>query len=345
MSFFNKGTTRREFVKGITVGAAGLTAAGRLGGASLVAAQTSPTVIGPKNGKFAKYIRPIVFQDPGSGSSRPVARMDGSFLGGDTTIEFGSIVYPGKIGKEPYGAHSHDYNQVLYFMGGDCNEMGELNAEIELCMGPEKEKLLINSTTAAYIPKGFAHFPATVTRMNKRFYYMEVSLARDNKETAAEGGPEPASTVAGMMSKYRSRIVRPAFIRKKPGGMDPTNHDDSGGALASITGKDFSTLIMCESIKNAPYRFPNPAYHVHAQPEYLLFMGGDPDDPTKLGGEVELYMGAKNEVERYIFSVPSIWIVPSGLPHCPCIITKVEKPFIMTDIRPFGSGDAAPKKE
>jgi hypothetical protein len=343
MESVNGPTTRRGFVKRIAAGSMGMAAANGLG-ISNATAQTELPVIGPKNGKYAKYVRPLAFQDPGSGPMRPVSKMDGAALGSEATIEFGTFVYGGKIGKEPYGAHVHDFDQVLYFMGGDCRDMGELNAEIELCLGEEKEKVLINSTTTVFIPKGLPHFPATIRKMDKRFYYMEISLASENKEKPVAGGPEPATPVAGMASKYRSHIVRPAFIRKAPGGLDPKNMDDSGGALAGISNpKDFATLIMCESVTRAPYRFPNPAYHTHTQPEYLYFHGGDPDDPTKLGGEVELYIGGKGDSERYIFNVPTVWIVPAGVPHCPLIITRVDTPFIMTDIRPFGSGDPSPK--
>lgn len=330
------GTTRRRFVQQLTIGAAGVATASRLG-KSGAAAQAPQGVTVPKNAKFAKYVKPMIFQDPGSGSMRPVTKMNGTFLGHDISIEYGTVIYGGKMGKEPYGAHKHDFDQVLFFLGGDCNSMDDLNAEIELCLGEEKEKHLINTTTTVFIPGGLPHFPATVRKMDKRFYYMEISLARESKEIPVSGGPEP-TTVAGRASKHRSHIVRPSFMRKAPGVMDPNNRDDSGGSLAFITGSDFNTLIMCESLINAPYRFPNPAYHTHTQPEFICFMGGDPNDPTNLGGEIELYLGAKEEVERYIVTVPSVWIVPAKVPHCPLVVTKVDKPFIFTDIRPFGQG-------
>ena len=338
-----KGTTRREFVK-VTAGAAVAAAASGLKVSTAHAAQAPQAIIGPKNGRFAKYVKPINYRDPGSGSIRPWARMDSAFLEGENvTIDVGTVVYGGKIGREPYGAHVHDFDQVIYLLGGDCNEMGELNAEVELCLGAEQEIQQINSTTALYIPRGMAHFPLTVRKMNKRFYYMEISLTREYKETPVPGGSAPTEA-KGMASKYRSNITRPAFIRKTPGNMNPESKDDSGGALASITNKLFPTLIMCESLVKAPYRFPNPDYHTHTQPEFIVFMGSDPDDPTKLGGEVELYLGAKSEAERYIVNVPIVWIVPANLPHNPNIVTKIDRPFIFTDIRPYGTGDA-PRKE
>jgi hypothetical protein len=339
-----KGTTRRDFVKQVTLSAAGAAAVSGLAASAHAAAQAPPGIIGPKNAKLSRYVKPIPFQDPGSGSIRPWARMDGAFLGGEKIIvDMGTVVYAGKLGKEPYGAHVHDFDQVIYFMGGDCSDMGELNAELEVCLGPEKEKQLINSTTALYIPRGFPHFPATVKNMSKRFYYMEISLAPEYKETPVPGDAKPVEA-RGMMSKYRAHITRPAFMRKTPGMMNPESRDDSGGALASITNSLFPTLIMCESLNRAPYRFPNPDYHTHPEPEFIFFMGSDTNDPATLGGEVELYHGAKAEAERYLVTVPSVWIVPARLPHCPMIITQIDRPFIFTDVRPAGIGDGPGKK-
>jgi hypothetical protein len=333
-----KGTTRREFVK-VTAGVAVAAAASGLSVSSAHGSQAAQPIIGPKNGRFAKYVKRINYQDPGWGSIRPWARMDSAFLEGENvTIDVGTVVYGGKIGKEPYGAHVHDFDQVIYLLGGDCDEMGELNAEVELCLGAEQEIQRINSTTAVYVPGGVPHFPLTVRRMTKRFYYMEISMTREYKETPVSGGSP--TEVNGVASKYRSNMTRPAFIRKTPGNMNPESKDDSGGALASITNKLFPTRIMCESLVNAPYRFPNPYHETHPQPEFIVFMGSDPDDPTKLGGEVELYLGAKSEAERYIVTVPIVWIVPANLSHNPNIITKIDRPFIFTDIRPYGMGNA-----
>ncbi len=349
-----KGTTRREFVKRVAVSAAGAAAAGGLTSFEVSAApvpqisqvvEITPGVRGPQNGKYAKYVKPFVFQDFGSGPFRIRTKADGAFLGHDVCIEYGVFAYPGDMG----GTHTHDFDQVLFFFGGDCNDMGELNAECELCLGEEKMKAQITSTTAVFVPKGFPHYPLNVKRMDKRFFYMEVSLAGENREIPGPSGPVSTAPANFRGGKYSNRVSRPAFIRKSAGSYGPINQDDSGGALASITSSadEFPTLLMVESIKKAPYRFgPSPDMpHTHTQPEFLSFIGSDPYNPTELGAEVECYMGPEGDQERYIFTVPVMWIVPAEVPHLPLIITKVDQPFIMSDCRPFGSGRiGAPKK-
>jgi hypothetical protein len=350
MDYLNKkqeGTTRRDFVKQAAAGIAGVTVTGARTPSRAAAApapqapevvEVVPGIMGPKNGKYAKYVRPFVFQNYLPGPLRTATKADGLFLGHDVCIEYGVFAYAGRVEE----SHVHDFDQVLFFFGGDCNDLGELSAECELFLGPEKEKTRIASTTAVFLPKGFPHGPLVIKGMDRRFFYMQVSMQRENKGKPGPAGPESTAPPPMFGGKYRDRIVQPNFVRKAPGSYGPLNPDDSGGALASITSpkNEFATLMMVESIKKAPYRFgPQPDKpHTHTQPEFLSFIGADPYDPASLGGEVECYMGPEGNQERYIFTVPVMWIVPAELPHLPLIITKVDKPLIMSDCRPFGSG-------
>jgi hypothetical protein len=70
---------------------------------------------------------------------------------------------------------------------------------------------------------------------------------------------------------------------------------------------------------------PNRGAHAHPFDECLLFFGYDENDLGYLGSDMNLSLGAEYEVHR--FSVPAVAIVPKGLPHCPLITEKVEKPF------------------
>ena len=141
-------------------------------------------------------------------------------------------------------------------------------------------------------------------------------------------------------------MINAAFVRKSSWHYGPKNRDDSGGSLAFIQGKDpeFDFLIMCESLKKAPYRFgPDPDKpHAHAKPEILNFIGTDLNDLSNLGGEAELYLG--KEMERYVIDSPTSVVIPDKLAHCPLVITKVDRPFILADVRPLGSEMPKPGK-
>lgn len=69
----------------------------------------------------------------------------------------------------------------------------------------------------------------------------------------------------------------------------------------------------------------SPGGHVHPVDECLVFVGLDPDNPHYLGAEIEIAMG--KQYEKHVFSEPTVVVVPRGLPHCPLVTQKVEKPY------------------
>ena len=66
--------------------------------------------------------------------------------------------------------------------------------------------------------------------------------------------------------------------------------------------------------------------HVHpTYDECLFFFGRDPDNLDSLGAEFEIALG--EEQEKHTFNTPSVVILPKGVPHCPLITKKIDKPF------------------
>ena len=126
--------------------------------------------------KYGEYVKGLSFKDFEQGGFRQATVMDSKFLGIDTHIVYGAYWTAGRMGKEPYLPHTHDFDQVMLFLGSDMDDLGELGAEIEFCIGEEMETHMITSSTAVAIPKGVPHLPAAVNRLDKRFIFMEVSV-------------------------------------------------------------------------------------------------------------------------------------------------------------------------
>jgi hypothetical protein len=292
--------------------------------------------------KYEKYVVELTFQD-GPGLYRQMTEVSGAAYDLDFHVRYGTYLAAGQMGIESYGQHKHPFNQVNFWLGTDTDNIGDLGAEVELCLGDEWEKHMITTSTAVSIPAGLPHYPAMINRIDKRFIYVEVSCAREYREEAIHSkkkdpGNLPLST---WKAKYRPNIIPLPFIRKGPWMYGPTNRDDSGGHLAFIRGSDpgFDFLIMCESLKKAPYRFgPNPEKpHVHSLPEILFFVGTDTDNLADLGGEAEIYLGKEKEMERYLINRPTAVVIPGKIAHCPLTITRVDRPFYLMDVRPFGT--------
>ena len=65
--------------------------------------------------------------------------------------------------------------------------------------------------------------------------------------------------------------------------------------------------------------------HSHDFDEVICFIGSDPDNPHNLGAEIEFYIGG----EKHFFNKNTTIFIPRGLPHCPFIHKRVDRPFLL----------------
>lgn len=83
--------------------------------------------------------------------------------------------------KEP---HTHNVPEYFAFLGGELPDVfGSFNAEIELCLGPEREKHVITKPSFVYIPEGFPHCPLNFKKVNKPFMFQAVHLGARFQKT------------------------------------------------------------------------------------------------------------------------------------------------------------------
>jgi len=74
----------------------------------------------------------------------------------------------------PQGAHAHDADEIFFIFGSNPQNYYEFDAEIELYLGEEGEKNIIDTTSIVYIPKGLIHGPVIIKKVNKPFQWMHV---------------------------------------------------------------------------------------------------------------------------------------------------------------------------
>jgi hypothetical protein len=285
--------------------------------------------------KYEKFVKSVPFQFYERGGLRQGAEMTKEFHGFDVNVKYGSYWVAGKIGNGPYKPHIHDYDQVIILAGSDMDDIGNLGAEVELCLGENMERHMITTTTTIAIPKGMPHFPATVNKLNKRFFYIEMSLAAECKETLLETDKKPGE-IAGFRSATRKYVMPLKFERKGAWFYGKDNQDDGGGYISYVRTHDagFDFFLLYESMKKGPYRIgPDSRPHTHPHTQIMLFVGTDTDDLNELGADFEICMG--KEEEYYAFNKSTAVITPPHLPHWPGGVVKLNKPMLMVDIHPF----------
>jgi hypothetical protein len=74
-------------------------------------------------------------------------------------------------------SHEHDHEQFLFFLGGNPEDVTDLGAEIEVTLGKEAEKHVVNTATIVRIPKGLHHGPFTFKKVDKPVVFINVTLA------------------------------------------------------------------------------------------------------------------------------------------------------------------------
>jgi hypothetical protein len=72
--------------------------------------------------------------------------------------------------------------------------------------------------------------------------------------------------------------------------------------------------------------------HAHNIDELFLFIGTDPHDTLNLGGEVEFWLGERDEAEKFVTTKATGEWVPAGLAHNPHYFRRVDKPFLIVVI-------------
>jgi len=125
--------------------------------------------------KYGKYLTTeCVKSDPKKeGSNVTSTRHLESFGGGHLSIDCIYITHPHLMISQP---HKHEFAQYLSFFSANPNDAKDFDAEIEMSLGEEQEKHIINSPTAVYIPAGLHHGPINFAKINKPVLFVDIAV-------------------------------------------------------------------------------------------------------------------------------------------------------------------------
>ena len=271
--------------------------------------------------KYGHLVKNLSFKKGmmGGGNARELAFVGGEDLGG-LDLNFIIGVYE-KIGDwaPNRGAHAHPFDEFLLFFGYDENDMNYLGADMNLALGKEQEEHRFSVPAVAIAPKGFPHCPLVTEKVYKPFGHFHLALAakyageRINKEGTTDG------------KKYNN-LVKTLRVRKGPGGANTVQTISMSGADLGAYNIHF-TMGLYNQIGEW---YPGKSAMVHPYNACLVFFGNDTTTPSYLGAEITIDLG--QEHEKHTFNVPSVIVIPQGLPYFPIVCNKVEKPYRMMQI-------------
>ncbi len=71
-------------------------------------------------------------------------------------------------------SHTHDFDEVVGFIGSDPQNPHDLGGEVEFWL--EDEKYLLTKSCLIFAPRGLRHCPLRVTRVDRPFLFLAISL-------------------------------------------------------------------------------------------------------------------------------------------------------------------------
>jgi hypothetical protein len=269
--------------------------------------------------KYGHLIKKLKYED-----------MDGEYMtmptgadleGLDISFAWGYRRGLGIWGSDGGISHIHPYGEVLLFSGLDYDNRNSFPGEMELTLGENGEKHIIDSPSVVILPAGFPHCPLVSNRVDKPFGFMAISQSGEHGLEEATLKNEPSADLKhqDLVKKMEMRDIN----RKSGGNAD---------YIGFWTGKDTPgfNLNFTWAFHTGLGAWHEKDPHVHPYDECLLFVGMDPDNPDYLGAKIEIHMGEEREV--HVFDTPTVVVAPRGLVHCPMITRRVDKPYAFSAI-------------
>jgi hypothetical protein len=93
------------------------------------------------------------------------------FMGANFSLGWSYITQPLLMVAE---AHTHEFDQVVFIMGGNPQNVADFDGEVEMTLG--KEKHIITYPACVFIPKGLLHCPLNFKRVTKPMMWIDVTL-------------------------------------------------------------------------------------------------------------------------------------------------------------------------
>lgn len=73
--------------------------------------------------------------------------------------------------------HTHDFDQIIFMLGGDPSNVTSFGAEVEMSLGDPQEKYIINYPACIYIPAGTLHCPLNFATVTRPIMFIDITLS------------------------------------------------------------------------------------------------------------------------------------------------------------------------
>ncbi len=274
-----------------------------------------------------------------NGSLKLWALLEEDFFGWDSfSLRYGLVDGEGVIPEETELQHTHDYDQILWFLSGDPEDMLHLGAELEVDLGAEGIRHRFATPHAVIVPKGVPHFSPRVHRLDRPFYFLSVNLCGKLKAEIADENARPETGPWSRFFGEFSRQIRPlSFSANEPYHYGSERQQPSGG-VSTFLGSDAAGLpvtmawsTVCRDHPLGPWG-PDGKHHPHAHPDYneaLIFLSLDQDNLTELHCQADYTVGEDGPGQEHcILTRATVMAMKQGVAHLPLVYREVTAPSV-----------------
>ena len=285
--------------------------------------------------EFAKYKHDLPLRGR-RGIFRQEAVMERDFFGWDSfAIRYGLVDGLGMIPEETEARHSHDYDQLLLFIGADPNDMLTLGAELEVVLGEEGVRFVVATPRAIVLPKGTVHFSPVVRKLDRPFFFVSINLTG---ELAAVEQPGPGfedGPWSSFMGPYTDKVQELRFMANDPYHYGSERCQSSGGVNLFVGPEcglpvTWAWSTVCKPHHLGPWK-EDGLYHPHTHADFdeaLMLLSLNLDDLSDLRGRADFCLGPDEAQERYTLTKATVMACAKGTPHLPLTYEEVNGPSV-----------------
>ena len=229
----------------------------------------------------------------------------------------------------------NERDQFLLFGSRNVDDLKEFGAEIELPLGKEKKKFVINEPTYVYIPKGTWHGPVKFKTIRKPVALMSYFLS---PEYSTKWDEPDYSKYVGNLNRSKPMItpregVAPPQVRQ--GGYEGTPplryiREVAIGQAYYLWPSQFGWPAQVSPamfiIKNRWYFYMECVHAHRASHQICMYLGSNPLDIEDFDAKIEIFMG--KEREEHVIDTCAVDHYVPGIPHETDEVRRVGKPII-----------------
>ncbi len=262
----------------------------------------------------------VIFKSKYPEISAPMISYRGDRYGTDLTFDWSCISKPLIINDMPKIC---DFDRVIFLYGSHPTDLSDFQASVEISLGRDEKKYLVNAPKFIYIPRGLTLGAINFQKVGKPISFLNFCLSSKFSQELSEEDIE--SDLGKFMTSPREMngfIEIHAFH----GGQKYREQKVADHELISI-GKDAGGCNLClfyySSVDQA-FLAPEPP-HAHHFDMWNVFYGGNPMQADNFDAEVGFRFG--EEAEGVLVDSPSVIHIPAEMIHRSIDYLRVTKPF------------------